>query len=1101
MSDNHQPLESLQAKLRNKTGREYWRGLEDIVSDPESHDAFSQEFPRQASLLGDALDRRHFLKIMGASFGLAGLTACSAYPEDKHIVPYVKAPEEIVPGKPLFFASAFTLGGVATGVLVESHMGRPTKIEGNPDHPASLGATDLFAQASILALYDPDRSQTSRYLGDFRPYDTFLRDLRKHLEETRPKQGEGFRLLTETITSPTLAGQIRKLLADYPKAMWHQFEPAGRDAAREGSKLAFGGYVETVYKFDKADVVVSLDADFLATGVGSVRYARDFSARRRARKGVKELSRLYMVECVPTATGTVADHRVAVKPSEVAAIANAIAVGLGVNTGKPAAVPGTHGKLVETIVKDLQASKGKSLFVVGDYQPAALHALAHAVNQALGNVGATVVYTDSVEAEPTNQFESLRKLVADMNGGAVETLLILEGNPVYTAPADLDFAGALKKVKLAVHLSLYFDETSAQCHWHIPSTHPLESWGDARAFDGTITVQQPLIAPLYSDTKSPLEVLAAFGYQFNQSSYDVVRTFWQQNLNKLMTGASTPVNGAVPVASGTPSAPPPPPVGEAKVQVGQNGTGLLSDFDKVWRRAVHDGFLAASAFAPKTVAMNGNLAAAMNALPAASGTEVAFRPDPTVYDGRFSNNGWLQETPKTRTKLTWDNAVIMSHKTAAAKGLKNQDVVTLSVNGRSVKGAVLVVPSHPDDSITAYLGYGRERAGVVGNKAGFNAYALRTTAGLWSAGGATVSATGETYRLACTQMHWEIEASEALRRRELVQTGTLKEYLEHPAFAKTEFDEPKARNLTLFQPVDDYAAERYAWGMVIDLASCMACNACVVACTAENNIPVVGKEEVLRQREMHWMRIDQYYAGDIASPDLEVHVQPVMCQHCEMAPCELVCPVAATTHSPEGINEMTYNRCVGTKYCANNCPYKVRRFNFLHYADYDTPSLKLGRNPDVTVRSRGVMEKCTYCIQRINAARIEAEKETRLILDGEVVTACQAVCPAEAIVFGNLNDKNSQISRLVAEPSNYGLLAELNIRPRTSYMAKIRNVSSELPAPKTTAAARKAEHGGHGEGEHGGSEHGAKPSGEHKSESSSGQKAEPGKAEPSKAGH
>ncbi len=1092
MSDNHQPLESLQAKLRNKTGREYWRGLEEIVSDPHGHDAFEQEFPRQASLLGDALDRRHFLKIMGASFGLAGLTACSAYPEDKHIVPYVKAPEEVVPGKPLFFASTFTLGGVATGVLVESHMGRPTKIEGNPDHPASLGATDLFAQASILSLYDPDRSQTSRYYGDFRPYDTFLRDLRKHLEETKPKQGEGFRILTETITSPTLAGQIRRLIADYPKAIWHQYEPAGRDSVREGSKLAFGGYVETIYKFDKADLVVSLDADFLATGVGSVRYARDFSGRRRARKGVKELSRLYMAECVPTPTGSVADHRLAVKPSDIAAIANAIAVGLGVNTGKPAAAPaGKPAKFVEAVVKDLQARKGKSIFIVGDYQPAALHALAHAVNQALGNVGATVVYTESIEAEPTNQLQSLKKLVADMQAGAVETLLILDGNPVYNAPADLDFAGGLKKVRLAVHLSLYFDETSAQCHWHIPSTHPLESWGDARAFDGTISVQQPLIAPLYSDTKSPLELLAAFGYQFNLSSYDAVRTFWQQNLNKLMTGASTPVNGAVPVSTGTASAPPPPPVaGDAKVQVGQNGTGLLSDFDKVWRRALHDGFLAASSFAPKTVALSGNLADAMGKLPAASGLEVAFRPDPTVHDGRFANNGWLQETPKARTKLTWDNAVLMSYRTAVEKGVKTEDVVTLSVNGKSVKGAVYVLPGHADGTITVYLGYGRERAGVVGNGAGFNAYTLRTADNGWSSGGATVAATGSTYRLACTQIHWEIEASEAFKRRELVQTATLAEYLEHPTFAKTEFDKPEARNLTLFQPPDNYAAERYAWGMVVELAACTGCNACVVACTAENNIPVVGKEEVLRQREMHWMRIDQYYAGPVDDADLAVHLQPVMCQHCEMAPCELVCPVAATTHSPEGINEMTYNRCVGTKYCANNCPYKVRRFNFLSYADYDTPSLKLGRNPDVTVRSRGVMEKCTYCIQRINAARIEAEKETRLILDGEVVTACQAVCPTEAIVFGNLNDKGSQISKLVAEPTNYGLLAELNVRPRTSYLAKVQNPNPELPGLKTTAA-------GHKSAEHGGSEH--------KPESTSGPKGESpkgeSKAEPKKAEH
>jgi MoCo/4Fe-4S cofactor protein with predicted Tat translocation signal len=1061
MNDNQHNLDHLRERLNGASGRDYWRGLEELTQDPATRSALEEEFPRQASLLGDALDRRHFLKLMGASLGLAGLTACSAYPEDGKIVPYVKAPEEIVPGKPLFYATAMTLGGVATGLLVESHMGRPTKIEGNPDHPASLGATDAFMQASILTLYDPDRSQTSRYFGDFRPYDTFLRDLRATLEAQRASQGAGLRILTETITSPTLAGQIRRLLTDYPKAKWVQYEPVNRDNVREGARLAFGSVVETVYKFDKADVVVSFDADFLTGGPGSLRYARDLMARRRVREGRDELTRLYMFECTPTNTGTVADHRIPVRPSEVAPIANAVAVGLGVNTGKPATPPAAHADLVATIVADLQNHRGKSVVTVGEFQPPALHALAHAVNQALGNVGATVTYTDSVEVEPVNQTSALRTLVDEMNAQTVENLLILEGNPVYAAPSDVDFAGALKKVKFATHLSLYFDETSALCHWHIPATHYLEAWSDARAYDGTLSIQQPLIAPLYSDTKSPHEILAAFGYQFNQASYDIVRAHWQQNLSKLRAGVA-PATAATPETA--------PPVADGKPQIGKNAVGLYSDFDKVWRRALHDGFLADSAFPAKSVALTANLADALKTLETTArdgGLEIALRPDSTIYDGRFANNGWLQETPKSRTRLTWDNALLLSPKTASQKNLSNQQVVTLTANGRKLENvAVWVLPGHPDGTATLHLGYGRYRAGVVGDGAGVNAYQLQTTAALWSAAGVELAKTEKTYPLACTQMHWGIVEDEAVARRDIVRHATLAEYKENRNFAKAEFDDPKTRNLTMFQPPDNYAKERYAWGMVVDMSSCTGCNACIVACTAENNIPIVGKTEVIREREMHWMRIDVYYQGDANDQNVNVHLQPVMCQHCEMAPCELVCPVAATSHSPEGINEMTYNRCVGTKYCANNCPYKVRRFNFLHYSDYDTPSLKLGRNPDVTVRSRGVMEKCTYCVQRINAARIDAEKESRLIQDGEVLTACQAVCPTEAIVFGNINDPKSLVSKLRSEPTNYGLLAELNTRPRTTYLAKVRNPNPELPSGAKRAAGHGAGHGAKHGAEH-----------------------------------
>jgi MoCo/4Fe-4S cofactor protein with predicted Tat translocation signal len=1053
----------------------HWRGIERLLADPEAQAALAEAFPRQASLLGDALDRRHFLKIMGASFGLAGLTACSAYPDDGKIVPYVKAPEEIVPGKPLFYASTFSMGGQVTGVLVESHMGRPTKIEGNPDHPASLGATDAFTQAAILTLYDPDRSQTTRYYGDARPYDMFLRDLRKMLDQHRADQGAGLRILTETVTSPTLGFQLQRILAAFPKAKWVQYEPCGRDQVRAGARLAFGRAVATQYRFEAADVVAAFDADFLAAGPGHVRYAQDFSRRRRARFGqdtTKQMSRLYMVECTLTSTGTVADHRIAVRPSELIEIANAVAVGLGIDTGRPAQPPAAHAKFVETLVKDLQAHAGKSLFLVGDYQPAALHFLAHAINARLGNVGKTLFYTDSPEIAPTDQEAEFRQLVTDMHAGAVETLIILEGNPAYTAAADVDFAGGLQKVKLAVHLSLYFDETSARCHWHIPASHFLECWGDARAHDGTVSVQQPLIAPLYRETKSPLELLAAFLDEFNQNSDEIVRHFWQRHLAQLKSGKAFTPNATGPV------------------RVGRNAVGLQDDFEKQWRRTLHDGYLDGSAFTPIEVTLTGVASQVLATLPkpAGDGFEVVFRPDPMIYDGRFANNGWLQETPKPRTKLTWDNAVIVSPRTGAKLGVvRTHDtdpyaVVEVEVGGRRVRGAALIVPGHPDDTLTLHLGYGRERAGSVGNGAGFNANVLRAADHLWAASGAKVAKTGETARLACTQMHWEIEAAGAFERRQLVREATLTEYLSDPQFARTEFDDPKARKLTLFEPPDDYT-KGYAWGMVVDMNVCTGCQACVVACTAENNIPIVGKAEVLREREMHWIRIDQYYAGDPNDPNLALHLQPVMCQHCEMAPCELVCPVAATTHSPEGINEMTYNRCVGTKYCANNCPYKVRRFNFLHYSDYDTPVLKLGRNPDVTVRTRGVMEKCTYCIQRINAARIEAEKEDRRILDGEVITACQAACPTQALIFGDINDPDSQIAQLRREPTNYGLLAELNVRPRTSYLAKVRNVHPDLTPSRKQATGHG---GGHSGGHHSGNAaepHGSgtpdKPTGSH----------------------
>jgi molybdopterin-containing oxidoreductase family iron-sulfur binding subunit len=973
-------------------GRErYWRSLEELADTREFQRWLHREFPEQASELADPVGRRQFLRLMGASLALAGVTACTKQPAEA-IFPYVRAPENLVPGKPLFFATAVTLGGIAAGVLVESHEGRPTKIEGNPEHPASLGATDLFAQASILSLYDPDRSQTVSQRGDIRTWSAFLGALQGALESVRAARGEGLRILTETCTSPTLARQLQAVLAEFPAAKWHQYEPVGRDEVRAGALLAFGSVVDTRYAVDKARVIVSLDADLLGVMPGSVRYTRDFSAGRRVRGGHTQMSRLYVMESALTNTGAKADHRLAVKPSAIVAAARTLAATVGVAGITPAPLSTEAQRFVEAAARDLMANRGESLVVAGDEQPAAMHVLAHAINHALGNIGQTVLYSDSIEANPVDQRASLRELVADMQRGRVSALLILGGNPVYNAPADLDVAGALLRVAFSAHLSLYEDETSAACQWHIPEAHPLEAWSDARAWDGTATILQPLIAPLYGG-KSAHEVVAGLSSSPARGGYDQVRDTW--------TGFA-----------------------------GQIG---IADFESFWRKAVHDGVVAGTALAPANITLEDVAKTVGSQPPAGTELELIFRPDPTVYDGRFANSGWLQELPKPFTKITWDNTVQLSPATAASLGVANQDVVDVTVNGRTVAGPVWIVPGQADGVVTVHLGYGRTRAGRVGNGLGFNAYSVRTSDAAWTCGGVTVVKTGGRYALASTQLHHDLAG------RPIVRSATLEEFRKDPGHIKAEEPEP-LRTLTLY-PQHEYKG--YAWGLAIDINACTGCNACIVACQAENNVPVVGKEQVAKGREMQWIRVDTYYKGRPDKGPRAYH-QPVMCQQCENAPCEVVCPVGATLHSDEGLNDMVYNRCVGTRYCSNNCPYKVRRFNFLLYQDWDTPTFKMQRNPDVTVRSRGVMEKCTYCVQRIARAKIDSEKEDRRVRDSEIVTACEQVCPAQAIVFGNINDPESRVSRLRTEALSYSLLGELNTRPRTVYLAALKNTNGEL---------------------------------------------------------
>ena len=981
---------------RAKNGPQYWRSLEELAQTDGFFEMVHREFPRQASVWPEGASRRDFMKLMTASMALAGLSACVKQPIEP-IVPYVRQPEPIVLGLPLYFASAMPFGGYATPVLVESHEGRPTKVEGNPDHPAGVGS-DVFAQASILDMYDPDRSQSITYTGNIRSWSDYTTALKGALNSQNAVQGSGLRILTRTVSSPTLASQMKAVLAAYPQAKWVQYDPLTRDNARAGAQMAFGQYAETHYNLDKADTILSLDGDFLSSGYpGFVLYARQFASRRNPELKEK-MSRFYMVESTPTNTGGKADHRLPVRASEVEQVARAIAAGLGVGSGsaKPEQV-----KFVAALVKDLQAHKGAAVVIAGDNQPAAVHALAHAMNAALGAVGTTVYYTDPVEAKPQDQTAALKELVDEMNGGKVDLLLVVGGNPVYDAPADLKFGDAMGKVQLRVQHSVFQNETSDFVHWHINAAHYLEQWGDVRTIDGTATLIQPLIAPLY-DGKSEYEFIEAIAGSQATTGYEIVRRYWQSQ----MTG----------------------------------------DFETAWRKALNDGFVAGTASPAKSVAAKGGVPAASTN---GTGTlEVMFRRDPTIYDGTFSNNAWLQETPKPMTQICWDNAVQMSVKTAEKLGLKSEDVVEIEVNGSKVKGGLWRTPGHPDDAVTVFLGYGRTKSGHVGTDVGFNGYALRSSDGLYYAAG-KISKVGDGYGFANPQ-GWQyidqsgIPGAEDMSDRHIVRKATLEDFIKNPNFAHEGIESPSPE-FTLYTDVHNGPLYQYTeakWGMAIDMNSCIGCKTCVVACQAENNIPVVGKEQVMRGRHMNWLRVDVYYEGGTENPS--AYYQPIPCQQCENAPCEVVCPVGATVHSTEGLNDMVYNRCVGTRYCSNNCPYKVRRFNFLLFQDFETPQYKMMRNPEVSIRSRGVMEKCTYCIQRITHGRITAEKENRKVKDGEIITACQQACPAGAITFGDLNDANSKVAKLRADQRNYGLLEDLNTRPRTTYMAVVLNPNPEL---------------------------------------------------------
>jgi MoCo/4Fe-4S cofactor protein with predicted Tat translocation signal len=990
-------LQTVREKIADTKGPEYWRSLEELAGTEGFREMMQREFPKGASEWLDGVSRRGFLKLMSASMALAGMTACTKQPLEP-IVPYVKQPEEIIPGRPLFYATAMTLGGYATPLLVESHMGRPTKIEGNDKHPVSFGGTDIFSQASLLQMYDPDRSQTITYLGDPYSWSAFLQAFRGPFNSQKALQGAGIRILTQTTSSPTFADQMRTFLKAYPSAKWHVYEPVNRDNVNAGAQMVFGQPVETQYKLDNADVILSLDADFLYAGFpGNTRYARDYAARRNPDGN---MNRLYVVECTPTSTGAKADHRLPMRALEIEQFTRGLAGQLGVSGGGGNPSP-ESAKFLAAVVNDLKNHRGTSAVIAGEHQSPTVHAFTHAINQALGNVGRTVVYTDPVDANPIDQTQSLRDLVSDMRAGKVDMLFIIGGNPAYDAPADFGFADALKnsKIPLRIHLGLYQNETAELCHWHVNEAHYLEAWGDARAYDGTVSIIQPLIAPLYAG-RSAYEFMALLAGQGEATGYELVRKYWQAQ----HTGP---------------------------------------DFEMFWRRALHDGWIAETTFEPKQVSLKPFTPPA-NAETNPHSIEINFRRDPSVWDGRFSNNGWLQELPKPMTKMTWDNPVLVGPVMADQLGLKSEDMIEIELQGKKVTAPVWVQVGHPNNSITVFLGYGRSRAGRVGTGMGFDMYELRNSAIPWIADGARVTKAGGTYKLASTQGYQTMETPTG--SRPLVRETSLDEYKKEPHFAQEEEPRPDE---TLYPtlPGWEYKEKPNAWGMAIDLNKCVGCNNCILACQSENNIAVVGKEQTVLGRHMHWIRVDAYYQGDRANP--RAFFQPVPCMQCENAPCEVVCPVGATVHSTEGLNDMVYNRCVGTRYCSNNCPYKVRRFNFLLFQDWETPQFKMMRNPDVSVRSRGVMEKCTYCVQRITQARIDSERQEQPIKDGQLQTACQQSCPANAIIFGNINDPNSQVARLKALPRNYGLLADLNTRPRTTYLAEVRNPNPELQAERS----------------------------------------------------
>ena len=980
----------------------YWRSLEQRAGDPSAKAFAEREFPEGASEL-PGVSRRTMLSLLGASVSLAGLAGCRR-PVEK-IVPYVNGSVEVVPGIPRHFATTMPWGLDAYGVVVESHEGRPNKVEGNDLHPSTMGRSNVFIQSAPLTLYDPDRSQTPVRYGAASTWEVFQSEWTAIAGQLG--DGSGLAILTESWASPTRARLRAAIRARYPNAIWAAYESISDENIFQGLEQATGAALRPLYHLDKAKIILALDADPLQTDSDDLRNTAGYAAGRSVPDTHSSMNRLWAVEGVHSLTGANADHRLRLPSSKIGQFVSALGAQLGV-LGMSGSMPdGVDPAWVAALLDDLSHHEGESLIVAGRRQPPAVHAAVYALNAALGNLGRTLDCREFADAAVPSRSD-LARLVAAMQSGAVTHLVILGGNPIYDAPADLAFGAALEKVASSVHLSDHVNETSRKVHWHLPRAQFLETWSDARSADGTMSVVQPLIQPLFGG-KSDVEILGliAAGPDAEtgaiRNGYSLVRETWD---------------------------------------------AVLGNDEARWNRVLHDGVLADSAVPAQTPAA-GNVVA-----PAAAGSnglEIVFAASPTVYDGRLANNGWLQELPDSMTKITWDNAALLSPATAIAQSVATGDVVRVTHRGAEIDLPVWVQPGMADDTLVVNLGYGRTAAGRVGNGVGADAGVLRNSAAMDFDSGASLAKIDSGYRFGQTQDHGTLDEPElplyTERRRPAVREASLADYRQHPTFAADMVNVPHYDQMW---PDPRAYDSGYQWGMTIDLNACTGCNACIVACQSENNIPVVGRDQVHRGREMHWLRVDRYFAGDEADP--QTVFQAVPCMHCENAPCEQVCPVAATTHDPEGLNTMVYNRCIGTRYCANNCSYKVRRFNFFNFTK-DTPEIgKMANNPDVTVRSRGVMEKCTYCVQRINAGRIHAKLEERVIVDGEVRTACQQACPAGAIEFGNILEEGARVVAAKKSDRNYAMLAELLTRPRTTYLAKLRNPHPDL-APESTLPA------------------------------------------------
>ena len=925
------------------------------------------------------IDRRAALQLMASGVAL-GLASCGRPAEE--IVPYVTVPERLTPGIPLRFATTLPLAGFGRGVIVTSVEGRPIKIDGNPRHPASLGATDVFAEATVLSLYDPDRAKAVTNGRDVHSWDAFEQALRDQMAAERGRGGSGLRLLTSRITSPTLLAQIDALLKSFPEARWHRYEPVDDDAARAGSIIAFGRPLSAIPRLADARVAVTLDADPIGPGPAQIRQGHDFIAARKSRSAA-EFLRLYAVQAAWSLTGANADHRIALDPHLIRNFALTLASELGAPVAADE-LPPEAARVARIAAADLKSHPRHALVLAGPTMPPEIHALSHWIN---GRLNAPVDLIEPVDPAEHGHAESLNALAEDLAARKVETLIIIGANPAYDGPGALQLANLIGTVPFSAHLGLYGDETAQCCRWHLPMSHPLESWSDLRAFEGTASIVQPLIRPLY-DSRTAHELVAILLGEISPSSHGIVASNW-------------------------------------RARSGSN------DFTAWWREVLHNGVIPDTAARP--VASPSPALPEIQPASAADGFALTIAPDPSVWDGSFANNAWLQECPQPLTTQVWGNALHLAPADAMRLGVVDGDVVRLQVGTAAIDAPVLVRTGQAENVVAATLGYGRRSAGAIGDGVGFDVSELRTPDHPWLRSGVGLTKTGTTQNLLLVQKQFELEgeATALQPRLSLVDLAAGKEPVNRPG----------QRLATLYPP---FPYDSYAWAMVIDNAACIGCNACVVACQAENNVPVVGPHEIGVGRDMHWLRVDTYAVH--GHPGFS----PVPCMHCEHAPCEPVCPVAASIHDGEGLNVQVYNRCVGTRFCQSNCPYKVRRFNFFGYADgqeyanLGAEPVKAVFNPDVSVRARGVMEKCTYCVQRLSRARRDAEKENRRIRGGEVVTACQAACPTRAISFGDLNDPNAKIHELRKEPHLYELLGQLGTRPRTTYLARLRNPNPEL---------------------------------------------------------